>query len=75
LFRVDSSSRSRNGGPNRLGDGPGRPAWADWPRPISARFGRRFAHVGPLVVMHFAPSICTIFDDVILVSKMEGLLA
>jgi hypothetical protein len=37
-----------------------RPAWADQPRPISARFWRPFAHVGPLVIMYFAPSICTI---------------
>jgi hypothetical protein len=30
------------------------------PRPISVRFGRPLAHVGPLVIMHFSPSICTI---------------
>jgi hypothetical protein len=60
VFRVDSSSRSRNGRLNCLRDGPGRPASADRPRPISSRFGRPFAHVGPLVIMHFAPSICTI---------------
>jgi hypothetical protein len=40
--------------------GLGRPAWADWPRPISARFGRPFAPVGPQVIMHFAPSTCMI---------------
>jgi hypothetical protein len=40
--------------------GPGRPAWADRPRPIPARFGRPFAPVGPQVIMHFAPSICMI---------------
>jgi hypothetical protein len=40
--------------------GPGRPAWADRPRPILVRFGRPFASVGPHVFMHFAPSICTI---------------
>jgi hypothetical protein len=40
--------------------GPGRPAWADRPRPIPARFGRPFTPVGPHVFMHFAPSICTI---------------
>jgi hypothetical protein len=39
----------------------GRPAWADRPRPISARFGRPFAPVGPQVIMHFAPSTCMIF--------------
>jgi hypothetical protein len=38
----------------------GQPAWADWPRPISARFGRPFAPVGPQVIMHFTPSICMI---------------
>jgi hypothetical protein len=47
---------------------------ADRPRPISTRFGRPFVHVVPLVIMHFAPSICTILN-VILASKMEGLLA
>jgi hypothetical protein len=30
------------------------------PRPISARFGRLFAPVGPQVIMHFAPSTCMI---------------
>jgi hypothetical protein len=40
--------------------GPGRPAWADRPRPIPTRFGRPFSPVGPDVFMHFAPSICTI---------------
>jgi hypothetical protein len=40
--------------------GLGRPAWADWPRPISAQFGRPFAPVGPQVIMHFAPSTCMI---------------
>jgi hypothetical protein len=39
---------------------PGRPAWADRPRPIPARFGRPFATVGPHAFMHFAPSTCTI---------------
>jgi hypothetical protein len=40
--------------------GLGRPAWAERPRPISARFGRPFAPVGPQVIMHFAPSTCMI---------------
>jgi hypothetical protein len=40
--------------------GPGRPDWADRPRPISARFGRPYTLVGPQVIMHFAPSICMI---------------
>jgi hypothetical protein len=35
--------------------GPGRPAWADRPRPIPARFGRPFSLVGPHVFMHFPP--------------------
>jgi hypothetical protein len=40
--------------------GPGRPAWANRPRPIPTRFGHPFAPVGPQVIMHFAPSICMI---------------
>jgi hypothetical protein len=55
------------------GSGLGRPAWADRPRPISARFGRPFAPVGPQVIMHFAPFHD--FDDVILAPKMEVLRA
>jgi hypothetical protein len=58
VHRVEGSSLSRNGRPNRPQGGPGRPAR---PRPILARFGRPFAPVGPHVFMHFAPSICTIF--------------
>jgi hypothetical protein len=49
-----------NGGRTDPQSGPGRPAWADRPRPIPARFGRPFAPVGPQVIMHFAPSICII---------------
>jgi hypothetical protein len=41
-------------------NGPGRPAWADRPRPIPGWFGRPFALVGPHVFMHFAPSACSI---------------
>jgi hypothetical protein len=48
------------GGWTDAGSGLGRPAWADWPRPISAQFGRPFAPVGPQVIMHFAPSTCMI---------------
>jgi hypothetical protein len=48
------------GGRTDPGTGPGRPAWADRPRPLPARFGRPFAPVGPQVIMHFAPSICMI---------------
>jgi hypothetical protein len=40
--------------------GLGRPAWADRPRLISARFGRPFTPVGPQVIMHFASSTCMI---------------
>jgi hypothetical protein len=40
--------------------GPGRPAWANRPRPIPARLDRPFAPMGPHVFMHFVPSICTI---------------
>jgi hypothetical protein len=54
VLSVERSSRSRNGGLNRPQDGPG------WPRPILARFGRPFTLVGPHVIMHFSPSICTI---------------
>jgi hypothetical protein len=59
-FRVEDPSGARKGGPNRPRSGLGRPAWADWSRPISARFGRPFAPVGPQVIMHFAPSTCMI---------------
>jgi hypothetical protein len=48
------------GGRTNPGTGPGRPAWADQPRPIPARLGRPFAPVGPQVIMHFAASTCTI---------------
>jgi hypothetical protein len=48
------------GGRTDAGSGLGRPAWADRPRSISARFGRPFAPVGPQVIMHFAPSTCMI---------------
>jgi hypothetical protein len=34
--------------------------WADRPRPISARFGRPFAPVGPQVITHFSPYTCMI---------------
>jgi hypothetical protein len=34
--------------------------WAKPSRPISTRFGRPFTPVGPHVLMHFAPSTCTI---------------
>jgi hypothetical protein len=55
-FRVENPSGARKGGRTDVGSGPGRPAWADWPRPTSARFGRPFAPLGPHAFMHFAPS-------------------
>jgi hypothetical protein len=48
------------GGRTDVGSGPGRPAWADRPKPTSARFGRPFAPVGSHAFMHFAPSTCMI---------------
>jgi hypothetical protein len=59
-FRVEDPSVARKGGRTDPRSGPGRPAWADRPKPIPARFGRPFAPVGPQVIMHFAPSICMI---------------
>jgi hypothetical protein len=61
-LRVEGSSGARIGGGGRTDprNGPGRAAWADWPRPISVRFGRPFTPVSPHVFMHFAPSTCTI---------------
>jgi hypothetical protein len=47
-------------GRNDPRSGPGRPAWADRPRPILAQFGRPLAPVGPHVFMHFVSSTCTI---------------
>jgi hypothetical protein len=57
---VEGPSGARKGGPNRPSEWAGRPAWADRPRPIPARFGRPLSPVGPRVFMHFAPSTCTI---------------
>jgi hypothetical protein len=59
-FRVEDPSGARKGGRTDAGTGLGRPAWADRPRPNSARFGRPFAPMGPQVIMHFAPSTCMI---------------
>jgi hypothetical protein len=59
-FRVENPSGARKGGRTDPRSGPGRPAWADRPRPIPARFGRPVAPVGPRVIMYFAPSICII---------------
>jgi hypothetical protein len=55
IFRVQGK-----GGRTDAGTRLGRLAWADRPRPNSARFGRPFAPVGPQVIMHFAPSTCMI---------------
>jgi hypothetical protein len=59
-FRVEDPSGARKGGAKRPRSGPGRPDWADRPRPIPARLGHPFAPVGPQVIMHFASSICMI---------------
>jgi hypothetical protein len=59
-FRVENPSSARKGGQTDVGSGPGWPAWADRPRPTSARFDRPFAPVGPRAFMHFAPSTCMI---------------
>jgi hypothetical protein len=40
VLRVASSSRSRNGGANGRRNGPRWQAWADQPKPISARLSR-----------------------------------
>jgi hypothetical protein len=48
------------GGRTDVGSGPGRPAWADLPRPTSARFSHPFALVGAHAFMHFAPSTCMV---------------
>jgi hypothetical protein len=60
-LKVEDPSGARKGGPTGAGSGPGRPAWADRPKPILGRLGRPFAPVGPKLIMHFAPSTCTIF--------------
>jgi hypothetical protein len=59
-FRVEDPSGARKGGRTDPRSGPGRPAWADRPRLISARFGRPFAPVGSRVIIYFASSICII---------------
>jgi hypothetical protein len=48
--------------------GPGWPAWADRPKPISSRFGHPFAPVGPHVFA-LCPLYLHHFDDVILASR------
>jgi hypothetical protein len=50
IFRVQGK-----GGRTDAGNGLGRPAWADRPRPIPARLGRPFAPVGPYVIMYLPP--------------------
>jgi hypothetical protein len=61
-LRVEDPSGARKGGLNRPWNwarpaGLGRPAQA---HPGLARLGHPFALVGPQVIMHFAPSTCTI---------------
>jgi hypothetical protein len=51
-FRDEDPSGARKGGAKPMLE----VGWADRPRPISARFGRPFAPVGPQVIMHFSPS-------------------
>jgi hypothetical protein len=55
-FRVEDPSGARKGGAEPTPE----VGWADRPRPVSARFGRPFAPVGPQVILHFAPSTCMI---------------
>jgi hypothetical protein len=55
-FMVEDPSGARKGG----GEPTPEVGWAGRPRPISVRFGRPFAPVGPQVIMHFAPSTCMI---------------
>jgi hypothetical protein len=76
-LRVEGSLGARKGGPNRPPEwassaGLCRPAQAH-PGPV--QFGRPFTPVGPHVFMHFAPLHLHYFDDVILASKSEVLLA
>jgi hypothetical protein len=58
-LRVEDPSGAKTGWTDAR-TGPGRPAWANRPRPIPAQLGRPFAPVGPHAFMHFAPSTCTI---------------
>jgi hypothetical protein len=55
VVRVASSSRLRNGGPNRRRNGLGWLTWANRPKPTSAPFGRLLFHVGPLAILHLDP--------------------
>jgi hypothetical protein len=59
-LRVEDPSGARKGVRTDPGTGPGRPAWADRPRPIPTWFGCPFAPVGPHAFVHFAPTTCTI---------------
>jgi hypothetical protein len=45
------------GGQTGPRSGLGRPAWADRPRPISARFGRPFTPMGPQWLCTFPPPL------------------
>jgi hypothetical protein len=59
-FRVEDPPGARKGGRTDPRSGLRRRAWANRPRPTSARFGHPFAPVGPHAFMHFAPSTCMI---------------
>jgi hypothetical protein len=63
------------GGRTDAETGLGRPAWADRPRPNSARFGRLLRSRGSSGDYALCPLHLHDFDDVILASKMEVLRA
>jgi hypothetical protein len=70
ILRVETSSRLRNGGPNRPRNGPGRPAQAHFSpvqSPLCAFGSSCHYALCPLHLHHF--------DNVIITSKMQGLLA
>jgi hypothetical protein len=69
-FRIEDPRVQGKGGRTDPQSGLGRPAWADRPRPTSARFGRPFTPVGPHAFM-LCPFHLHDFDNVILASKME----
>jgi hypothetical protein len=54
--------------------GPGRPSWADRPKPIPARFDRP-SLTWVLMYLCTLPLHLHYFDDVILASKLEVFLA
>jgi hypothetical protein len=56
-LRVEDLLGARKGGRTDAGSGPGRPAWADRPKPIPARFGRPFNPVGPHALCTLPPPL------------------